>query len=201
MGIHHGWCILIKVKKRIDYEERKKAMMKLTRGIQALILAFMFAGTAFAADVAKIGVFDFETFLKNSKSGQQAKNQVAEEARKLEAQLEVKKNEIEKLRDSLMREAMVLSDEARSQRERDLQIKAMDLRNMEQRFTRSFNQQQNEIMARIQGQVRELIQEIGEKENYLLILENIGVVYAPDRVDITERLILKHDEKYGKSGS
>ncbi|TWI68159.1 periplasmic chaperone for outer membrane proteins Skp [Desulfobotulus alkaliphilus] len=176
-------------------------MKKMIRGVQVLLLCLMFAGTAFAADVAKIGVFDFETFLRNSKAGQQAKNQVAEEARKLEAQLEMKKQEIEKMRDSLMREAMVLSDEARSQRERDLQIKAMDLRNMEQRFTRSFNQQQNDIMARIQGQVRELIQEIGEKENYLLILENIGVVYAPDRVDITERLILKHDEKYGKSGS
>ncbi|MCW7754204.1 OmpH family outer membrane protein [Desulfobotulus sp. H1] len=176
-------------------------MNNIARLVQVMVISLMIAGTSMAADVAKIGIFDFETFLRNSKAGQQAKEQVAAEARQLESQLEVKKEEIEKLRESLMREAMVLSDEARGQRERDLQIKAMDLRNMEQRFTRSFNQQQNEIMSRIQGQVRELIQDIGEKENYLLILENIGVVYAPDRVDITERLIQKHDEKYGKSGS
>lgn len=168
---------------------------------QCVCVCLILSGAAFAADVAKVGVFDFETFLKNSKAGQLAKSQVAEEARKLEAQLEAKKQEIEKLREGLMREAMVLSEEARSQRERDLQIKALDLRNMEQRFTRSFNQQQGEIMARIQGEVRELIQEIGKKENYLLILENVGVVYAPERVDITDRLIRDHDKKYGKSGS
>ncbi|MDY0162939.1 OmpH family outer membrane protein [Desulfobotulus sp.] len=173
----------------------------MSRVMQGMLVCLLVSGVAFAADVAKIGVFDFETFLKNSKSGQQAKNQVTEEARKLEAQLEAKKLEIEKLREGLMREAMVLSEEARAQRERELQIKALDLRNMEQRFTRSFNQQQNEIMARIQNEVRELIQEIGKKENYLLILENVGVVYAPDRVDITDRLIREHDKKYGKSGS
>lgn len=165
---------------------------------QFVCFFLVFSGLAFGADAAKIGVFDFEIFLKNSKAGQLAKTQVTEEARKLEGQLEAKKQEVEQLRDSLMREAMVLSEEVRSQRERDLQIKAMDLRNMEQRFTRSFNQQQGEIMARIQGEVRGLIQEIGKKENYLLILENVGVVYAPDRVDITERLIQEHDKKYGK---
>lgn len=171
--------------------------MKRTLQIAGIILSIcLFSSAAFAAEVAKIGVFSFETFLKNSKAGQAARQEMTDEAKKLEKQLETKKQEIEKMRDTLAREATVLSDEVKAQRTRDLQIKILDLQNMENNFTRSFNQQQNELMSKIRNEVMKLLQDIGKSEGYLLILENIGVVYAPDRVDLTDRLIKEHDKKY-----
>lgn len=176
----------------------------MKRGLQIagiILFVSLFSSVAFAAEVAKIGVFDFETFLKNSKAGQAARKEMTAEAKKLEKQLEGKKQEIEKMRDALAREAAVLSDEVKNKRTREMQIKILDLQNMENNFARSFNQQQNELMSRIRGEVMTLLGGIGQSEGYLLILENIGVVYAPSRIDLTDRLIKEHDKKYPpKSG-
>lgn len=171
--------------------------MKKALQVAGIILSIgLFSSAAFAAEVAKIGVFNFETFLKNSRAGQAARKEMTDEAKKLENQLEAKKKEIEKMRDSLTREAAVLSEEKKTQRTRDLQIKILDLQNMENNFTRSFNQQQSELMVRIRGEVMTLLQAIGKNDGYLLILENIGVVYAPSRIDLTDRLIKEHDKQY-----
>lgn len=196
MGIFHGICFLMFFY-CVLHDTEGVTKMKRSLQIAGIILSIcLFSSATFAAEVAKIGVFNFETFLKNSKAGQAARKEMTDEAKKLEKQLETKKQEIEKMRDALAREASVLSEEAKTQKTRDLQIKILDLQNMENNFTRSFNQQQNELMIRIRTEVMTLLQSIGKDEGYLLILENIGVVYAPDRVDLTDRLIKEHDKKY-----
>lgn len=169
-----------------------------TIGILATVWMMTLASAAMAADVAKIGVFDFDRFLKSSEAGKAAKVEVAAQAKKMEAELAAKKGEIATLRDKLMREAMVMTDEMRSQKEREIQIKTLDLKSMEKRFSKAFNQHQGKLMADIQKEVKELLRQIGKKGNYLLILENVGVVYAPDRVDLTDQLIQEHNKKFGK---
>ena len=42
-----------------------------------------------------------------------------------------------------------------------------------------------------QGYEPELVEEIGKKNGYLLIISNIGVLYAPNQIDITDQIIRK----------
>jgi len=52
------------------------------------------------------------------------------------------------------------------------------------------------LSDQIKGDVFQIVEEIGKREGYLLILERRvgGVVYAPNAIDITDRVI----ETYNK---
>jgi outer membrane protein len=46
--------------------------------------------------------------------------------------------------------------------------------------------------------VFELVEEIGKKEGYLLIINNFSVMYSPGSIDITDKLIKQMNDKYAK---
>ena len=53
----------------------------------------------------------------------------------------------------------------------------------------------------MQKAVFEIVQEIGKKEGYLLIIEksNAGVIYNPESIDITDKVITAYNKKSAKS--
>ena len=55
----------------------------------------------------------------------------------------------------------------------------------------------NKLVNRIKKDVFDLIEEIGKKEGYLLIVEKreAGVMYSPSAIDITDKLIPQYNEK------
>jgi outer membrane protein len=64
-----------------------------------------------------------------------------------------------------------------------------------------FKALENRIISRIQKEVVELVQEIGKKEGYTLIVEKRtgGVVYAPTSIDITDAVIQIYNTQTPKS--
>jgi Skp family chaperone for outer membrane proteins len=53
-------------------------------------------------------------------------------------------------------------------------------------------------MNQLKIDVNEIIQEIGKKEGYLLIINKFGVMYSPSAIDITDKLIKKLNAKSSK---
>ena len=51
----------------------------------------------------------------------------------------------------------------------------------------------------MQKDVFELIQRIGKKEGYLLIVNKVGVLYSPMSIDITDQLIKEYNIKFARS--
>ena len=44
-------------------------------------------------------------------------------------------------------------------------------------------------MNKMQTEVAGIVKEIGEKEGYLLIISNLGVLYSPTSIDLTDKII------------
>ena len=57
---------------------------------------------------------------------------------------------------------------------------------------------QKRLIKRIRKEVLGIIEEIGKKEGYLLIIENIGVLYSPNTLDITDSIIEKYNTKFAQ---
>ncbi|MEJ2067760.1 MAG: OmpH family outer membrane protein, partial [Deltaproteobacteria bacterium] len=66
---------------------------------------------AYAADVAKIGIVDFQKVFETSTAGKAAKNEINTEGKKLEADLKATGAELEETKKRLEREALVMSRE------------------------------------------------------------------------------------------
>ena len=94
--------------------------------ITCLFTLIFFGTIVYAADVAKIGVVDFQKVLATSNAGKTIQAELKKENEKMAADLQQKGGEIEKIRKRLERESMVMSKEMREEKEREQRIKIND---------------------------------------------------------------------------
>lgn len=173
----------------------KIALVCITVILSALI-------SAQRTNAAKIGLVDFQKILDNSNAGQAAQAEINKKGEIMEAEIRKLGEEVESLKNNLEREALVMSREARDEKERELRIKISDLRVLQNKHMQSFKEAERELVQKIQKEVSDLIREIGIKEGYLLILERreTGAVYFPDSMDITQQIIDAYNKKTGTVG-
>jgi outer membrane protein len=116
----------------------------------------------------------------------------------MESDLKTKGSEIEKISKRLEREAMVMSKEMREEKQREQRIKINDFKNLQQKYRTDLQKQEAQLMNQLRADLKELVDEIGKKRGYLLIINKYTVLYSPGSIDITNELIKKLNAKTSK---
>lgn len=166
----------------------------------AVLAVLGLSGTGYAADVAKIGVVDFQHLFENSEAGKVIKTEITTQGKKMEAELQEKGAEIEEMKKRLEREALVMSKEMREEKEREFRIKVNDIKVLQKKYEGELQDMQKRLMGGLQKETLEIIGDIGKKEGYLLIIDRRGVLYSPSTVDITDEVIKRHNALNAKKG-
>ena len=163
----------------------------------------LFVASSFGADVAKIGIVNFQTILEKSDAGKMAMAEINKHGKELEANLKKKGKEIEEAKSKLEREALVMSKDMREEKEREIRINTNDLKILQNKYTADLRQLEAKLVRNIQKEVLEIVADIGKKEGFLVIFEKreAGVMYSPDTIDITDRLIQKYNSIFSKKSS
>jgi outer membrane protein len=152
-----------------------------------------------AADVAKIGIVDFQKVFETSTAGKAAKEEINTQGKKLEDDLKAKGSELEETKKRLEREALVMSRDKREEKEREFRIKVNDFKSLQKKYERDLQQTQKRLLGDMKKDVLEIIADVGKSEGYLMIIEKIGVLYAPTALDISDTIIQKYNEKTAKA--
>lgn len=175
-------------------------MKKRSISITLVLFILGLTTSAFCADVAKIGVFSLQKILIESSAGKLTKKEINDHAAQLKNKLGQEKKQLEEMRKSFEKEALVLSPEKKKEKERELRIKINDFKKMQEDFAEELRKLERKLINRIQREIHEISNEIGEEEGFLLILEKkkAGVVYHPAKVDITDQVIKKYNLKVSK---
>ena len=171
---------------------------KIVSVIGCLIIIF-FSNFSLAADVAKIGVIDFQKVLEISAAGKAIQAELKKKNEKMTADLQKKGAEIEKIQRRLERESMVMSKEMREEKEREQRIKVNDFKTLQKKYRSELQKVQVKLMQQLQIDVTKLTREIGKKEGYLLIMDKRGVIYTPRSVDLSDKLIRQLNTKFAKT--
>ena len=174
--------------------------MKVVKYVFAISLSYLFAfaNLSAAADVAKIGVVDLQKILENSRAGKAIQDQLKKQKEGMESDLQKKGTEIEKIRKRLERESMVMSKEMREEKEREQRIKINDFKSLQKKYRSDLQKLEAQLMGQLQNDVQQLLNTIGKKDGYLLIINKYGVLYSPGSIDITDNLIKKLNAKTAK---
>jgi outer membrane protein len=169
--------------------------------ISMMIFFFGVIPEAFCADVAKIGVFNFQKILSESSAGKMVQKEISTKGNELQTKLKTEKDQLDELKKAFEREALVLSPEKQQEKQREFRIRVNDFKKMQEDFAKGFKQLEVQLINKIQNEVFEITDEMGKKEGYLLILEKktAGVVYAPDQIDITDQIIKIYNLKVAKT--
>lgn len=160
----------------------------------------IFSASSYAADVAKIGIVDFQKILEKSDAGKVATAEINKQGKEMEANLKKKGEEIEEIKKKLEREALVMSKEMREEKEREIRININDFKTLQKKYLADFKQEEARLVRSIQNEVLEIIEEMGKKEGFLIIFERRegGVLYFPDTIDVTDRLIQQYNSKFSQ---
>lgn len=191
---------MIKHMANITLTSRKgKSMQAAKKVIMLTVFALLvWAGSGFCADVAKIGVVDFQRLFDNSDAGKEVKDQITSQGKQMEAELKDKSNEIEEIKKRLDRESLVMSKEMREDKEREFRIKINDFKSLQNKYEMELQDTQKRLMGGLQRETLAIIGDIGKSEGYLLIMDKRGVLYSPSTIDITDQVIKKYDSSYVK---
>lgn len=168
------------------------------KGALAMLLVAAMAGSAAAQDV-KIGYVDVQRALNESEAGAKAKEEFKRELDKLQAELKKQRDRIETLKDQIEKKAAVLKDQERRNLEKDYQKRLRDFERAYKDSQGELQAKDNELTASILRDLQEIIQEIGDREGYLLVFEASAnvLLYGAKSADLTDRVI----EEYNRTGS
>ena len=176
-------------------------MNRLTAVLLTGLMALSFTTAGFAAEVAKIGTFDINRVLTESSAGKMAQKEMRQKFTEIQDKLKNEKEQLEKMKKDLEREAMVLSAEKSQEKQRDFRIRVNDFKKMQEDKAREFKTMENDLKNKMIKEILDVAGDIGKKEGYLLILEekNSGIFYRPDRIDITNKMIENYNIKLSKT--
>jgi outer membrane protein len=175
----------------------RKIVMMMSFSLCLLTIGIPFG---FCADVAKIGTVNFQKIFENSSAGKAVKAAINSEGQRMEQDLKQKGEEIKALEKRLGEDAGVMSKEAREEQRWDYERKIDEVKALKKKYDRQIQELQMQRVNAVRQEVMQLIQEYGKKEGYLLIIEDVSVVYAPQNLDLTDEIIKRYNEQPAKSG-
>ncbi|NDI99266.1 OmpH family outer membrane protein [Flavobacterium sp. LaA7.5] len=151
--------------------------------------------TATAQRGLKIAYIDMEYILDKVPDYAEAKNQLEQKAQKWKQEIEVKRNEINKLKESLKAEKALLTKELIEEREEEIAFQEKELLDYQlKRFgpTGDLISQKSVLVKPIQDQVFTIIQDLAEARNYDFVFDrssDLTMLFAAKRHDISDRVV------------
>ncbi|MBW2170599.1 MAG: OmpH family outer membrane protein [Deltaproteobacteria bacterium] len=156
---------------------------------------FVLGGIAYGANVQKIGIIDLQKIIEVSSVGKRSSVEMKGQGKKMEGILKEKGAEIEGLQKTLEQKGTVMSKAAREKKEQDLRDKITDLKSLQRRYQDVLRELNLNLSRQITKDVFEIVEKIGKREGYTLILDRRvgGIVYAPTAIDITDKVIKEYN--------
>jgi Skp family chaperone for outer membrane proteins len=161
-----------------------------------IFLALVVANTSQAQTrTTRIGYIDMEYILENVSDYKEAKAQLELKAQKWKQEIEVKKIEINKLRESLTTEKALLTKELIDERETEIKFQETEMLDYQQKqFGADGNLMRHKaaLAKPIQDQVFTAVQDIAEAKNYDFIFDkssDLTMLFSNKRFDISDQVI------------
>lgn len=169
--------------------------MKIFRRVFAALACCLFAvllsAGGLGAEDLKIGYVDARKAMNECKAGKKAKDNITAEIERIQSQIMSRQNELDTLKESISRQATVLTDSAKSAKEREYQQKQREYQRWADEIQVDIKQKRDELETNISRDLQKVIQKIGEDDGYTIILEKNEkiVLFASKAIDLTDRVI------------
>ena len=163
--------------------------LKLLVASSTLGLAAMLAASAVLAQDLKIGYVNSERVLREATPAKAALARMEADFSKRDKDLNDQAAKLKAAADKLEKDAPTLPESERNRRQRDLVEQDRDLQRKRREFQEDLNQRRNEETGGIVERANKVIKGIFESEKYDLILQGEVVIFASQRVDITDKVI------------
>jgi outer membrane protein len=151
-------------------------------------------GSIWAADL-KVAYVDIQRAINECNAGKEAKKVITKDVEKIQHLGADKQKELQTMKEPLEKQALMLTPDARANKEKEYQTKLRDFQRWADDTQNEMRQKQMEMERTISGGLIKVIQKLGAEEGYTFILEKneTVVLYASKAIDVTDRVIKAFD--------
>jgi outer membrane protein len=163
-----------------------------------VLMFFIFSGSkVFAAD--KIGFFNLRVVMQNSNSGKKAGEEFKKLYDKKTETIKATENELKKMKESLDKQAALLTQSANKEKETAYQKKLRDYQILVDDTNKELKARDEEIASKIIPEIAKVVQAIAEREKYTLVIDTatMPVAYHAKENDITKKVT----DEYNKASA
>ena len=149
--------------------------------------AILVSQSALAQDI-KVGYVNVVKIIEQAPQGDAALKKLESEFGPRDRELRAMSDKIKALEEDLDKNALVLKESERREKERELLDLRRSLKRSTQEFREDYNLRRNEELGELQKIVYKAIVDIAKSDEFDLIIHE-GAVFASDRIDITEQVL------------
>jgi len=149
-------------------------------------------GSVWAADL-KVAYVDVQRAINECNAGKEAKKTITKEMEKVQHLGVDKQKELQTMKESLEKQTLMLTQEAKAAKEKEFQNKVRDYQRWADDNQKELQQKTQDMERQISAGLIKVIQKIGLEEGYSFILEGSMLPYVSKTIDITDRVIKAYD--------
>ena len=165
----------------------------------AVVIAAALVGSESVLADVKVGFVNVAKVLELAPQADAARNRIEREFAPKDRELLQSQKEVRNLEDRLVKNAAVLSEAERTRKEAEIRALKRDLRRSQDEFREDLNVRRSQELSKLQRKVTDVIQVLAKSEKYDLIVSD-GVIFAGERVDITDKILERLRDDFKKSG-
>jgi len=168
---------------------RQGKAIKNIGAVLLLGLSCLMLPLAVAQVPLKIGFVNASTILERAPQAEEARKRLEEEFNDRDLALVDAQKAVRDLEDRMIDQGPEMSDSERRRLERDIRNQKRDLKRLEEEFKEDFNLRRNEELGKLQRLVYDAIASLAKAEEFDLIVNQDSVIFASERVDVTEKVL------------
>lgn len=144
-----------------------------------------------ASAETKIGFVDMKMVIAKSEAGSKAMDSLKSQFKDMKDNLDTQKKSLDALREELQKQSMMLSQQAKNDKEDQYKRKVRDFQDSGQNYQRKLQQAEQNLSKPIIDKLVEVLQAYGKSHGFTAILDKqgAGVVYFDDGADLTNEII------------
>lgn len=173
-------------------------MKRLILYLIILACLFLRIDPSIAADL-KVAYIDAQKILDNSKAGKRTKVTIEEYVKSRQKIIDLEEEELKRMDSELVKQAAVLSPEARREKEEILKKKFAEYQKRAADLKSEVDNKKLEVIKEFNQGLEEAVKKVAEKEGYTIVLDKnpMGgpLVYAKESLDITVKVVTEYDKK------
>ena len=169
--------------------------------LAAAVLALAAAVPAPTRAEQKIGFVDLQRALNEVDEGKAAKATLKHEFDEKQKALDLKKNDFDVLRTAFEKQASVMSDDARKDKQGELERRGMELQATYVQMQKELSEREREATRGIFEKMNAIVREIAEGDGLSLVVQAEALVYAAPSLDITNELVRKYNGRHKGGGA
>jgi outer membrane protein len=169
--------------------------------VVSLGFALVLGANAFAAPApaaagsSRVALVNMQEAIRATGDGKKAEATLRKEMEDMQKKLQAEGKKIQDSMEDLRKQAMVMDEKTRREKEEAVQQQIMKLREQEAKNSQKFQERDQQISGPIVKKLREIVAGVSKEKGYTLVIDVGNVVYAQDQDDITAEVIKRYDSK------